>query len=218
MNILIVCQNRIFAGCLGKVLESSSVSCTFAQNRDESFCELEREPSEMIIVDHTGWSEESVLKLVHQIHEQFDQARVLVISGPDIDRGVTQYIEGGAVGFLTKEHSIEQLLDAIDCVLRHSAKCWVEQAALVFERLQELSRDRSRLSSSSEHPLTVREVDVLKLVDMGRSNKEIAVELHLSIHTVKSHVHRILEKAGASNRREAVYRALHSGWLDTPSK
>ena len=61
--------------------------------------------------------------------------------------------------------------------------------------------------------LTDREMEILKLVDEGKSNKDIAKLLHISLHTVKNHVHRILEKLKVGNRREAVHLAYSNGWL-----
>lgn len=71
----------------------------------------------------------------------------------------------------------------------------------------------SRLSLIDTLALTDREMEILRLVDEGRSNKQIAKALHISLHTVKNHVHRILEKLQVSNRREAVHLAYTNGWL-----
>ena len=71
----------------------------------------------------------------------------------------------------------------------------------------------ARIKSIDTLILTDREMEILRLLDEGKSNKQIAKLLHISLHTVKNHVHRILEKLQVTNRREAVHLAYSNGWL-----
>ena len=103
-------------------------------------------------------------------------------------------------GIFASHATGEQLLAGIDVLLRGGI--WLPRA-LLEKSLQQLRRLRQQAETLAE--LTLREHEVLSLVGKGLSNAEIAEQLCLSPHTVKSHIHNLLGKLGASNRTEAVF-------------
>ena len=112
------------------------------------------------------------------MREEFQECRLLVIGDEGSEKQLTRYIEAGAAGLVGNGRSLQKLMSAIECVVRHSADCTAEQASLVFARLQELARERKPSLALNTSNLTCRETEILKLIDLGQSNKEIASKLH----------------------------------------
>jgi DNA-binding NarL/FixJ family response regulator len=83
----------------------------------------------------------------------------------------------------------------------------------MFARLAELSKLRRRTGALESLVLTERELDILRLMAAGLSNRQIATRLTLSYHTVKNHVQNIFRRLGVARRIEAVEYARRQGWL-----
>jgi DNA-binding NarL/FixJ family response regulator len=137
-------------------------------------------------------------------------AKVLVMTTFDLDEYVYAALRGGAGGFLLKDAPPAQLVAAIRAV--------AEGDAVVSPRVTRRLLDRFLVATGQPTTdpavlgaLTEREREVLVLVARGRSNAEIAVELHLSTATVKSHVGRVLAKLGLRDRVQAVVLAYETG-------
>ena len=138
--------------------------------------------------------------------------RVLVLTTFDLDEYVFAALRAGASGFLLKDAPEEQLLAAIRVVADGSSIF----APAVTSRLVERFASLGETSPPPElDELTPREVEVLKLVARGMTNAEIAGELVVSDHTVKTHVARVLQKLEVRDRTQAVILAYESG-LVTP--
>ncbi len=135
--------------------------------------------------------------------------RVLVLTTFDLDEYVFGALRAGASGFLLKDAPEDQLTAAIRVVAAGGALF----APSVTRRLIEdfVRRDGSRPEPPQLDGLTPREADVLRLVARGRSNAEVARELVVSEHTVKSHVASILRKLGLRDRTQAVVAAYEGG-------
>jgi DNA-binding NarL/FixJ family response regulator len=136
-------------------------------------------------------------------------SRVLVLTTFDLDEYVYSALQAGASGFLLKDAPEEQLLAAIRVV---SAGGALFSPAVTRRLIDEFSRRREVTDrGTSIEALTPRENEVLLLMARGLSNAEIATELFLSEHTVKTHVARILGKLGLRDRAQAVVVAYESG-------
>lgn len=135
--------------------------------------------------------------------------RVLVLTTFDLDEYVFGALRAGASGFLLKDAPEDQLISAIRVIATGGSLF----APSVTRRLIEdfARRDGQRPPPPQLDTLTAREADVLRLVARGRSNTEIAGDLVVSEHTVKSHVASIFRKLGLRDRTQAVVVAYESG-------
>jgi len=133
--------------------------------------------------------------------------RVIVLTVHDDDDLVLRAVQDGADGYVLKQASLEELVDAV----RHVAAGGRRFDEVVVSALLE-ARERERDAESPA--LTPRELDVLRLVSNGCSNKEVARALHLSAGTVKSYLDDIYRKLEVSDRAHAVATALRLGLLD----
>lgn len=120
-------------------------------------------------------------------------------------------IQAGARGYLLKNLEAPQLRAMIDTVARGEAAITPATAARIIRHLSSLGTPSGE---SAPDRLTARELDVLRLVTVGRHNKEIAAELGISENTAKYHLRNILEKLHAQSRTEVATRALREGLLD----
>jgi two-component system, NarL family, nitrate/nitrite response regulator NarL len=130
--------------------------------------------------------------------------RVVAITLPALEPNVIECAEAGVVGFLTTEASLDQLVAAIEAAARGEVLCSPSMAADLVRHVGALARDRPRRAGTATERLTAREREVVRLIDAGLSNKQIAQRLCVELPTVKNHVHHILAKLGVQRRYEAA--------------
>jgi DNA-binding NarL/FixJ family response regulator len=136
------------------------------------------------------------------------QVRVLALTTFDDDQDVFEALRAGAVGYLLKDVSADRLVEAILAAARGESVLQPSVAAKVVARFAQLPDDRPRARPQPlVVPLSERELDVLRLLADGRSNREIATALFLAEGTVKNHVTNVLAKLGARDRTQAALRA-----------
>ena len=140
----------------------------------------------------------SGFEVLTRVRREFADARVVVLSNYQGSEDVYRAVRSGAAGYLTKDASGQELIDAIITV--HRDLRYLPRTAL--DRLAE---------RTSVTDLTPRETEVLTCITQGRSNREIAEHLHISEKTVRIHVSAVLEKMGARDRTQATIFALQRG-------
>jgi DNA-binding NarL/FixJ family response regulator len=148
------------------------------------------------------------------IRDRRPDTRVMMLTTFDLHDYVHAALRAGASGFMLKDAPAEQLVDAIRIVASGDA---LLAPSITQALIDEIAR--RPVSDPTAYPgldtLTERELDVIRLMAKGRSNAEIATELHLGEATIKTHVGHILAKLGARDRVQAVVFAYESG-LVTP--
>jgi DNA-binding NarL/FixJ family response regulator len=151
-------------------------------------------------------------------------SRVILLTTFDDDEYVFEGLRAGAVGYLLKDTPSARLLEAIRAAARGESFLQPSVAAKVvaeFTRMAELARRAGRAPTEGgpraaqalPEPLTERELEILRLVAGGASNKEIAGQLFLAEGTVKNHVTSLLGKLGVNGRMQAANRARELGLL-----
>jgi len=140
----------------------------------------------------------SGFEVITQLRKEFSNARIVVLSNYQGSEDIYRAVRSGAMAYLTKDASGEELLNAIQSVDRD------------LRYLPRIARDRlaERMPAVD---LTPRETEVLACITQGRSNKEIAEYLHIAEKTVRIHVSSVLDKMGARDRTQATIYALQRG-------
>jgi DNA-binding NarL/FixJ family response regulator len=151
----------------------------------------------------------SGIEVMRQVRPQVPQVRFLVLTTYDTDEYIAPALAAGAQGYLLKDALPEELSRAVRDLVRGRAALEPAVAARLLERMSEGERGED---------LSGRELEVLRLLVAGSSNKTIASQLSLSENTVKSHISHIFGKLGVQSRAEAVAVALQRGLvpLDRP--
>ena len=142
---------------------------------------------------------------------------VLLLEVEDNQEVILAYIELGASGYTLKEAPPAEVAQALVRASHGLAHCSEAMTAFLFARLATVSTQLV-LPPVALNPLTTREMDVLRCIAQGMSNKEVANQLIIEIHTVKHHVHNILEKMSLHHRFEAVRFAAEQGWVEEPAR
>ena len=151
------------------------------------------------------------IEATRQIKALCPAVAVLVLSAYDDDQFVFGLLEAGAAGYLLKSVRGHEIVDAIRAVDAGESVLHPSVARKVLNRFASVSTRVQR--KKPLELLTEREMEVLKLVTRGLSNKDIADGLSLSIRTVQGHLANIFNKLRVSSRTEAVVHALKEGWV-----
>ncbi len=149
------------------------------------------------------------LAAIQEIKAEKPEARILVLTSFSDDDKVFAAIKAGALGYLLKDSSPQQLLQAIQDVYRGQSSL---HPTIALKLIRELNQPPDL--PPTEEPLTEREVETLRLVAQGLTNQEIAAGLSISERTVGKHVSNILEKLHLANRTQAALYALRKGLAD----
>lgn len=152
-----------------------------------------------IVVLIPAWHD-TQFRVTRAIHEASPRTKILMIGMEDDSEIFLKAVRAGAVGYLLKEASSEQIVTAISQLTREEFLCPSHLLRTLFDfaaRHPDLYRP---VETGNGPDLTHRENQLLSLVSQGLTNKEIADRLNLSEHTVKNHMHSILRKTGARTR------------------
>jgi len=152
------------------------------------------------------------IEAIEKIKAENSTANILVLTSFAEDEKVFSAIKAGALGYLLKDATPQELLAAIRQVYRGEPAI---DSAVAHKLMRELQRSPNLPLTAD--PLTEREVEVLKLVAEGLTNQDIAENLVISERTVRTHVSHILDKLHLANRTQAALYALREGFADLNS-
>lgn len=209
VSVAILSAVRLYAEGLAEYLRSrGDVSVTgIARNFDEIKKLLEATSVDLILCDS---SESETANEVRRIVSLFAEVRIVAVALSETETEITSWAEAGISAYVPRHASLAQLHTAILAAMRGEVRC---SPRITGWLLRELRRRPERNQVGEE--LTAREIQTLRLISQGLSNKEIARELGISISTVKNHVHSVLEKLRVQSRSQAAARvAKHDFHLE----
>jgi two-component system, NarL family, response regulator LiaR len=176
-----------------------------AKNGEEAVAKAEQLRPDVVLMDLEMPVMDGI-EAIRRITASQKDARILVLTSFATDDKVFPAIKAGALGYLLKDSSPDELVRAIRQVYRGESSL---HPTIARKLLQEMSRPSQK--PPTDDPLTEREVEVLKLVAQGNSNQDIADELIISEATVRTHVSNILSKLHLASRTQAALYALKEG-------
>lgn len=157
------------------------------------------------------------VEAVRLIREQVMDVKVIMLTVSDADEHVLEALRNGAHGYLTKDLRPEQLYEMVRSVMRHETPISPTVAGRLLREIREGGQQRvTSPKVPQEQSVTRRELEILRLVAEGMSNREIARRLVITEGTVKNHVHNALEKLHMDNRIQAAAYVIRQG-LGAPS-
>lgn len=172
---------------------------------------VQEEPPEVVLLD-LRMPQYDGLWFLDSLAERGLDLAVLILTTFDDDTLVLEALRRGARGYLLKDVTVEQLSQAVQTLAAGGTLI----APSITDRLLRAIRSGpppTGTENVTAQPLTERELEVLRLVAEGYTNRQIASIVHLAEGTVKNHLSAILLKLGARDRTNAVLRALHEGIL-----
>jgi NarL family two-component system response regulator LiaR len=168
--------------------------------------ELARELNPDVILLDLVMPRKDGVQAIQEIKLENPNARILVLTSFAENHQVFSAIKSGAIGYLMKDTSSEELIQAIRDTYQNKPALQPEIARQLMQDIQSQAE-----GIGSEESLTAREIEILQQVALGKTNQEIADELVLSERTVRTHITNILAKLQLNNRTQAALYALREG-------
>jgi two-component system NarL family response regulator len=184
-----------------------------AENGEEAIAKAEELAPDVVLMD-VRMPRVNGIEATQAIRDRVPTTKILMLTVSDEDSDLYEAIKAGASGYLLKEVSVEEVADSIRAVMQGESKITPSMASKLINEFSAMSKRADERQRLPVPQLTARELEVLKLVAKGMSNREIADELFISENTVKNHVRNILEKLHLHSRMEAVMYALREKLLD----
>ena len=191
----------MMAGIVGEINAQTDMRVVAeASDGDEALALFRKHRPDVTLMD-IRMPKVNGIAAITSIREQYPQARIVVLTSTAGDVQAVRAFKAGAVGYLLKNLLRTELVETIRLVHSGHKRIPPEIAQQIAEH-------------AADDSITNRELDVLRGVANGNSNKIIASDLNISEHTVKNHLKSILSKLNASDRTHAVMIALKRGFLD----
>jgi DNA-binding NarL/FixJ family response regulator len=209
IRVLIVDDHALFRRGLMLVLESEEGIDVVgeAEDGDEAIARAEELAPDVVLMD-VRMPTMSGIEATRRLAESLPTTRIIMLTVSDEEDDLYEAIKAGATGYLLKEISIEEVADAVRAVMQGQTLISPSMASKLIAEFANLSKLANQRSSVPAPRLTDRELDVLRLVAQGMTNREVADQLYIAENTVKNHVRNILEKLHLHSRMEAVLYAV----------
>lgn len=201
VRVSIVDHTRLYREGLAQILtrEPGMHVVSTAADLEEASIRFKSPPPDVVLF-HMRLPES--LNVLRTVALAAPAAKIVAIGIAETEEEVIACAEAGAAGYLSREGSYEDLMSTIRSVMEGETRCSPRIAATLLKRLATLALGQ-RSRGTTVH-LTLREWQIIRLVDRGLANKEIARHLSINVRTVKNHVHNILEKLQVHRRGEAA--------------
>jgi len=214
IRLAVIHQSRLLRECMVSVLTGGrGLEVTSGDpNSDDLLESLAQGQPHVVLID-LSLPGRGAVHLTQEFARRLQGAKIVLLARSGSHENLLECIAAGAHGCVLEETSLDELQAAVERVLRGEMFCSPEIVQSMFTQLAQVARDsawRERVSCVS---LTARELEILHLIADRLSNKEIAKRLCLSLHTVKNHVHNIVEKLHVEDRHGAVEYARQHRWL-----
>lgn len=214
IRLLIIEDNRLLREGIASMLKRHRDITVVAAsgNGESSILQIHALKPNVILLD-LGLRSQSSLRVVEIVKKEFPQAKVIVMDLAPAQADVLQFVKAGASGFILKDATLDDFLATIRAVAEGGKVLPSILNGSLFSQIIEHAVDGGRMNLNKAIRMTKREQEVIALISDGLSNKEISTRLRVATHTVKSHVHNIMEKLTLHTRLEVANYAYTDGSL-----
>ena len=216
IRLLIVDDHEVVRLGLRILLEDQPEMVVVAEagTAGEALLEVDRHRPHVAVVD-IHLPGRSGLEVCREIRRRFPDTRVVILTSSAGDDFIVEALRVGASGYVLKQVGGGELIRAVQAAARGETALDPQTAARVVARLRDLE---NKAEADVFRGLSPREVEVLRLVAVGKSNKEIGATLGLSEITVRNYLSNMLEKLSLSNRVELAAFALNHHLIEPPNE
>jgi len=213
-RVQVSAENRLLREALSRMLAKSGQVDVVGENAASSNreAELRQEPADILLLSSKGNLDDD-LAAIRKSRATAPGILIVLIDGASDDSNFLQCIRAGVRGYLPRDASAEDVVEAVKAVHEGKAVCPGALCAALFRYLE---REANSFPSASVHQrlgLTRREQQLIPLIAEGLTNKEIANHFCLSEQTVKNHLYRMKQKIGAGDRLSIVQVCRTQGFL-----
>jgi len=214
IHLGIVHRNRLFRECLASVLSlQGGFQVTDFELGDHSLEHVATSRDVHVWLIDAALPDGTAIEVTHILQQQSPEAKVIALIPMAADDKVVQCVAAGAEGCILEDVSIDELQEGIRQVVNGERVYSDGIMRSMFRQIAKVARETHWRMRSCNTDLTSRELEILELIAAHQTNKQIAKQLSVSLHTVKNHVHHILEKLQVRNRSQAAEFARHQDWL-----
>lgn len=209
IKLIVSDDHEVVRSGIGTLLDGSEVEIVgLAGTITETVSLTEKAKPDVVLLD-VRLGEEDGLTALEQIRSTAPEVSVVMMSTYDNPTYVARAIALGATDYILKDSSRMDVLEAI----QRAASKELPSETSILRRVQATMEKRKDRTDSKDVPLTNRELQVLRHIALGLSNREIGTSLSISVETVKEHVQNILRKLDATDRTAAAVWAVKSGLI-----
>jgi DNA-binding NarL/FixJ family response regulator len=204
LPLFLIEDNRLLREGLSTMLSAHGLSVVAtARSGNEALREVARVKPQLILLDSALGDRDSP-RFVQEVREKFPEIKVIVMGLLPAHEDLVEFIKAGVSGFILKDATIEVFVQTIMSVADGISVLPSTLTTTLFTHVATQVASRGRRGTKAAVRMTARERQVVESIADGMSNKEIADRLHIATHTVKSHVHNILEKLALHTRLEVA--------------
>jgi DNA-binding NarL/FixJ family response regulator len=200
-TIFLIEDNRILRDGIKVIINKEPdlrIIAASGGNRD-SLLQARRLKPQLVLLD-LGLRNENGRGIVEALTRELPRTKIIGMGLIPSQLDIVEFVEAGAAGFILKDATIQDVLDTIRAVARGIRILPPLLTGSLFTHVVDLALRKGRGKLPEAVRMTKREREIIVLISEGLSNKEIADRLHLSVYTVKSHIHNILEKLALHSR------------------
>jgi len=210
MKILILDDHTLFREGMKLLLSGlhSELIIHDVESMHAALASLEANSYDLVLLD-LNLADTSGLDTLYAVKEKLKDTPIIVLSAEQDPPIIYQAIEEGAMGFITKCATHQELLAAIKLIL--AGGIFLPREVTSAQPVSTVRVDTGPSEAEILNALSVRQREVLKYLLQGKPNKTISANMHISENTVKAHLSAIFRALGARNRTEAVYFAARAG-------
>ncbi|MFH2034913.1 MAG: response regulator transcription factor [Candidatus Zixiibacteriota bacterium] len=214
IRVLLIEDNRLLReGITAMLNEQPDIRVVSATGNGDALEKAKKIKPQVVMLD-LGLRSQSSLRVAELIRQEYPKAEIVVMDLIPVQAEVVEFVKAGVAGFILKDATIDDFLYTIRSVAEGKKVLPPTLAGSLFSQIVEhaiQSGKANRLLKAVK--LTSREHEVVNLISRGLSNKDIARELNIAVHTVKSHVHNTLDKLALHTRLEVASFALTEGMV-----
>jgi DNA-binding NarL/FixJ family response regulator len=208
IHLILIEDNRLLREGISSMLKKEpdiEIAAAFG-DRDFALGKIKKLKPGLVLLD-LGLANQNSLQLVKSMKSEYPDIKIIVMDLFPVEDDILQFVEAGVSGFILKDATVADFIQTIRSVAGGETVLPPTMTGSLFSQIMEYGIKElgsSKLVKSVR--MTKREREIVELIALGLANKEIAHKLNISIYTVKSHVHNILEKMALNTRVQiAIY-------------
>ena len=214
IRVLLIEDNRLLReGITAMLNDQPDIKAVSATGNGDALEKARKFKPQVVLLD-LGLRSQNSLRIAELIKKEYSKAEIVVMDLIPVQAEVVEFVKAGVAGFILKDATLDDFLHTIRSVAEGKKVLPPPLTGSLFSQIVEYavhSGKADRLMKAVK--LTRRELEIVNLISRGMSNKEIAADLNVAIHTVKSHVHNTLEKLALHTRLELASFALTEGMV-----
>jgi DNA-binding NarL/FixJ family response regulator len=219
IRLLLIEDNRLLRDGINSIIkpQEDMVVIAASGNARNTIAKVKLLDPNVVLLD-LGLRSQNSLHVVKVVKKIFPNAKIIVMDLAPVQEDILQFVKAGANGFILKDASLKDFLLTIRSVYKGATVLPPLLVDSLFSQIVDHAVREGKSKIKEAVSMTKREREVIRLLSDGMSNKEIAHHMRLSVYTVKSHIHNIMEKLALHTRLEIANYSYTASTIKTITK